>query len=170
MPSITLYFGIMFSFYSYMFSQHTAICLCVSSHQKKKKQINSMSCLCCAPSVSRTCVGIAKVWKSPGAYVHLCVLIAFLFSPSRTPFLSHIDSTNGQTPSKAELQRESPFYNGVILLETQSKKKKVFGSNQSHKYKTPARGRMEKTSPKLLWWGGAGNGKEKSMPISAQNA
>lgn len=37
MPSITLYFGIMFSFYSYMFSQHTAICLCVSSHQKKKK-------------------------------------------------------------------------------------------------------------------------------------
>lgn len=28
------------------------------------------------------------------------------------------------TPSKAELQRESPFYNGVILLETQSKKKR----------------------------------------------
>lgn len=30
------------------------------------------------------------------------------------------------TPSKAELQRESPFYNGVILLETQSKKKSLW--------------------------------------------
>lgn len=135
----------------------------------KKRIRNSILCLCCAPSVSHICVGTAKVWKSPGAYVHLRALVPF-FSPSRAPFLSHIDSTNSQTPSKAELQRESPFYNGVILLETQSKKKKVFGSNQSHKYKTPARGRTEKTSPKLLWWGGAGNGKEKSMPISAQNA
>lgn len=174
MPSITLYFGIMtHSSPSIRLCSHNIqpfVYVCPRIKKKKKKpdkfHIVFMLCTISFMYMCRHCksVKISRCICS-STCTHCLSFLSYSHSFSLSyRFHKRPDSFKGRITERITILQWSHS------LRNTKQKKKVFGSNQSHKYKTPARGRMEKTSPKLLWWGGAGNGKEKSMPISAQNA